>query len=81
MMANRCGQQLSARIYITGPAHQNTRRIVMALATIVDAANTIRNTASAAHPAAQLLEAAEAMCVVNSARSLIHYLDHKLADT
>lgn len=57
------------------------KRIVMALASIIDAANTIRNTASAAHPATQKLEYAEAMLVINAARSLIHFLDSKLADS
>ena len=55
-----------------------TKRIVMGLASIVDAANTIRNTASAAHPSGEKLEYAEAMLVINAARSLLHYLDAKL---
>ena len=58
---------------------EHTKRIVMALASIVDATNTLRNTASAAHPSPQLLEAAEAMLVINAARSLIHYFDSKLS--
>jgi hypothetical protein len=55
-----------------------TKRIVMAMASIVDSANTIRNTASAAHPSGQKLEYAEAMLVINAARSLMHYLDSKI---
>lgn len=56
------------------------KKIVMSLASIVDATNTIRNTASAAHPSDQKLEYAEAMLVINAARSLIHYLDSKPGD-
>lgn len=56
----------------------STKRIVMALASIIDAANTVRNTASAAHPSPERLDSAEAMLVINAARSFIHYLDSKL---
>lgn len=66
------------RSHVEGSEH--AKRIVMALASIVDAANTLRNTASAAHPSGQLLQRAEAMLVINAARSLIHYLDAKLAE-
>ncbi len=59
---------------------EQTKRIVMALASVVDAASTLRNTASAAHPSMQMLQRAEAMLVINAARSLIHYLDAKLVD-
>ena len=55
------------------------KRIVMALATIVDAAGTLRNNSSAAHPSAQMLQRPEAMLTINAARTLIHYLDAKLA--
>jgi Abortive infection C-terminus len=68
------------RLLSMAQSDESARRLVMALASIVDAANTLRNTASAAHPASQLLEPAEAMLVVNAARSLIHYLDRKLGD-
>jgi hypothetical protein len=64
------------RSMVTGA--EATKKIVMALASIVDAANTVRNTASAAHPSGQKLEHAEAMLVINVARTLIHYLDAKL---
>lgn len=64
------------RSLVEGGDH--SKRIIMALASIVDATNTLRNTASAAHPSAQMLQSAEAMLVINAARSLIHYLDAKL---
>lgn len=57
---------------------EQSRRIVMSLASILDAANTLRNTASGAHPTSGRLQRAEAMLVINSARSLMHYLDEKL---
>jgi hypothetical protein len=57
-----------------------TKRIIMALASIVDAANTLRNTASGAHPTSEVLEAPEAMLVINAVRSLVHYLDERLKD-
>jgi hypothetical protein len=43
----------------------------------MDALNPIRNTASVAHPNADLLKKDEAMLVVNSARTLLHYLNAK----
>ncbi|MEO9250410.1 MAG: abortive infection family protein [Gemmatimonadaceae bacterium] len=67
------------RSMVTGG--DETKRIVMSLAAIVDAINTIRNTASAAHPSGHKLEYAEAMLVINVAHSIIHYLDSKLGDT
>jgi hypothetical protein len=46
--------------------------------TIVDALNPLRNKASVAHPNANLLAEPEAMLVVNSVRTVLHYLDAKL---
>lgn len=50
-------------------------RIVNALANIVDALNPIRNSASLAHPNPSLLTEPEAMLVINTVRSLFHYLN------
>jgi HEPN domain-containing protein len=59
---------------------EEAKRIVMALTSIIDAAGTLRNNSSAAHPSASILQRPEAMLVINAAKSLIHYLDAKLDD-
>jgi hypothetical protein len=56
-----------------------SKRIVMSLASVVDATNTLRNTMSGAHPSSSRLSRAEAQLMINATRSLIHYLDEKLA--
>lgn len=61
-----------------GVRGSDTRRILSALATILDALGTLRNQASGAHPNPSLLEPPEAMLAINAARSLIHYLDNRL---
>jgi hypothetical protein len=45
----------------------------------MDALQPIRNNASVAHPNEALLDAPEAMLVVNTARTLLHYLDAKFS--
>ena len=62
-----------------GPRSQDIDRILRGLATVLDAVNTIRNRASAAHPSETLLQEPEAALLVNSVRSLLHYLDARLA--
>lgn len=64
------------------PAFQQARvkqteldKILRSLASIVEALNPLRNQASVAHPNAQLLEEPEAMLVINSVRSLMHYIN------
>jgi len=61
-----------------GPRSSDIVRVVGALSTIIDALNTLRNQASGAHPASQLLADPEAMLAINAARTLFHYLDEKL---
>lgn len=53
--------------------------ILKAFATILDALNPIRNNASIAHPNVMLLGEDEARLVINAARTILHYLDSKLA--
>lgn len=53
-------------------------RVLSAVATIVDALNPLRNNASLAHPNDSLLPESEAMLVINTVRSLLHYFDSKL---
>jgi hypothetical protein len=57
---------------------QNVTQILRGLASIVEATNSVRDTASVAHPSAELLEQPEAMLVVNACRSILQYLDTKL---
>lgn len=61
-----------------GTSSQNIERVLQSFASIMDALNPIRNTASVAHPNENLLEKDEAMLVINAARTLLHYLDAKL---
>ena len=61
-----------------GPRTDDIVRVLRAFGTIVDALNPLRNKASVAHPNATLLAEPEAMLVVNSVRTVLHYLDAKL---
>jgi hypothetical protein len=61
-----------------GARSEDLWRIVMSTASVVDALNVLRNNASIAHPNEGLLEDAEAMLAINSARTLFHYLDAKV---
>lgn len=60
-----------------GPHAEELRRIFNSMGTIVDAGNTLRNKASGTHPAARL-EEPEAHLVINSLRTLFHFLDGKI---
>ena len=62
----------------TGPQAEHVSRIVGGVATILDALNPVRNQASLAHANEELLGEAEAMLVVNAARTILHYLDAAL---
>jgi hypothetical protein len=55
------------------------KRVLDAMATALDAINTIRNRASVAHPNEQLLENAEAVLALNAIRTILHYLDLKMS--
>jgi hypothetical protein len=61
-----------------GPRRDDILRILRALATIVDSFNLLRNKASVAHPNPALLPEAEAMLVINVARTILHYVDEKV---
>jgi hypothetical protein len=63
-----------------GPRAQDTTTILNASGSILDALNPIRNTASVAHPNPELLGRNEAQLVINIGRSLLTYLDGKLAE-
>jgi hypothetical protein len=57
---------------------KDVERILNAMASVVDAVNTLRNRGSVAHPNEELLAEPEAMLAVNAIRTLLHYLDGKL---
>jgi hypothetical protein len=62
-----------------GPQAEEIQRVVNGFAAAVDALNTIRNQASAAHPNAMLLDEPEAMLMINAVRTLLHYLNSKIS--
>lgn len=62
-----------------GPRAEDITRVIYAMATIMDAMNPVRNRASMAHPNKELLDSPEAMLVINAARTILHYLDAKIA--
>lgn len=62
-----------------GPRSYDIERILNSFANIMDALNPIRNQASLSHPSDLLLDKDEAMLVINTARTIIHYLDSKLS--
>lgn len=53
-------------------------RVLNSFAAVVDALNTLRNTASVAHPNTELLGTAEAHLMVNAVRTLFHYVRERL---
>jgi len=61
-----------------GPRAGDIDRIVHAMATIVDSLNPLRNQATLAHPNDAVLQEKEAMLVINSVRTLLHYFNEKL---
>lgn len=60
-------------------ADPNVVRIVGSLANIMDALNAIWNHHSMAHPNEQLLGRPEATLIINASRSILHFIDDKLA--
>lgn len=57
---------------------EHVDRAVRGMATVLDALNPLRNRGSVAHPNEQLPGNAEAMLAINSARTILHYLNSKL---
>jgi hypothetical protein len=62
----------------SGPRQGDIDKVMRSFATVVDALNPVRNQASVAHPNEDLLEEPEAMLVINSVRSLLHYLNARI---
>ena len=61
-----------------GPRAEDIEKIGRGIASVLDALNPLRNRASLAHPNDSLLDEPEAMLVINSIRTLLHYLNSKL---
>jgi len=57
------------------PAADAISKVLTSLGNAVDAINTIRNTASLAHANEELIDEPEAVLVINSVRTLLHYLE------
>lgn len=63
-----------------GPHADDIDRILKSFASAVDSLNTLRNRASVAHPNARLLQREEAYLYVNVVRTLMAYIDTKVAE-
>jgi hypothetical protein len=62
-----------------GPRPQDTAIITKAFCGVMSVIDPLRNRTSFAHPTPALLEPPEAMLVINAARTILHYVDAKLA--
>lgn len=62
----------------TSPRKSDIDKIMRSLANIIDTLNPVRNQASVAHPNAELLQEPEAMLVINSIKTLLHYLNARM---
>ncbi len=63
-----------------GPRGQDIVKVLRSLSAIIDALQPVRNKASLAHPNEHLLEQAEAMLVMNTTKTIMHYLDNRIVD-
>jgi hypothetical protein len=63
----------------SGPHAETTTKIHNSLSSLIDALNPARNHGSLAHANQHLLDREEATLVVNAARTILQYLDAKLA--
>lgn len=62
----------------SGVGSEESKKLLGALASMIDTINTLRNRASIAHPNDNILEEAEAVLAINCTRTILHYLDSKL---
>lgn len=60
-----------------GPRGSEVGSALKSSASIIEALNTLRNNASGAHPNEEVVGEAEAMYLINLARSLLHYIEMK----
>lgn len=65
-------------LQIQGSRHDDIIKILRAISNILDALNPLRNKGSVAHPNENLLGEDEAMLVINSSQTILHYLNAKL---
>jgi len=72
-------RQEHPRLRDLGPRAKDIETVFKASGSILDALNPVRNNASVAHPNAALLGREEAQLVINVGRSLLVYLDSKIA--
>ena len=72
-------RQAHPKLQDLGPRANDVDKVMRASGSILDALNPMRNNASVAHPNADLLGRDEAQLVINVGRSLLSYLDAKLA--
>ena len=62
-----------------GPRKDEILRVLRSMSGIMDLLNPIRNESSVAHPNKDLLDSPEAALVINTARTILQYLDMKLS--
>lgn len=62
-----------------GPRQGEMVQIFRSMSNIMDALNPIRNESSMAHPNKELMDAPEAGLVIDLARTILHYIDSKVA--
>lgn len=62
-----------------GARANEASKVLYSMAATLDALNTIRNNATAAHPNELLLEDPEALLAINAARTIFTYVDQKTA--
>ncbi|OAI45549.1 hypothetical protein AYO44_12860 [Planctomycetaceae bacterium SCGC AG-212-F19] len=62
-----------------GPRPQDTSTITKSFCAVMSVVDPLRNRTSFAHPTPALLDIPEAMLVINAVRTILHYVDAKLA--
>lgn len=67
-----------SKLKASTPGADEVGRIIRNLSATLDALNPIRNHKTLAHPTDTLLEEPEAMLIVNTVRTLLHYLNDRL---
>jgi hypothetical protein len=63
----------------SGARSNEIDRILRSFGSVLDSMNPVRNEASVAHANEELLDPPEAMFVINAMRTILHYLDERLA--
>lgn len=71
-------QKNHPKFHIPGERNEDIIKIGNAIASILNSLNPLRNRATLAHANENLLREPEAMLVINSVRTLLHYLDAKI---